>query len=55
MQICYDKMTWAVSGLMIRNLLSERFGMTFHWETREMPVFELVVAKEKTRLPDLWD
>jgi uncharacterized protein (TIGR03435 family) len=38
--------------LMIRNLLSERFGMTFHWETREMPVYELVVAKGGSKLKE---
>lgn len=30
---------------MVRGLLEERFGLVTHRETREMPVFDLVVAK----------
>ncbi len=32
-------------NLMLQNLLAERFGLTVHWETRELPVYELTVAK----------
>jgi uncharacterized protein (TIGR03435 family) len=31
--------------VMVQNLLIERFAMKLHRETREMPVYELVVAK----------
>jgi uncharacterized protein (TIGR03435 family) len=31
--------------LMMRSLLAERFKLAFHYETREQPVYELVVAK----------
>ena len=31
--------------LMLRPLLADRFKLTFHRETREQPVYELVVAK----------
>jgi uncharacterized protein (TIGR03435 family) len=31
--------------LMLRALLSERFGLTLHRETREMPIYALVMAK----------
>ncbi|HKO17663.1 MAG TPA: TIGR03435 family protein [Acidobacteriaceae bacterium] len=41
---------------MVRGLLEERFGLVTHRETREMPVFDLVVAKggpkfQKSDLP----
>jgi uncharacterized protein (TIGR03435 family) len=31
--------------IMLRNLLSERFGLLVHRETKEMPLYELIVAK----------
>lgn len=31
--------------LMLRTLLADRFGLTFHRETRDLPVYALVVAK----------
>ncbi len=34
---------------MLQNLLVERFGMVAHKETREMPIYELVVAKDGPR------
>jgi uncharacterized protein (TIGR03435 family) len=32
-------------NLMLRNLLVERLGLVFHHEMRELPIYELVVAK----------
>lgn len=31
--------------LMLRNLLAERLDLKVHWETKEMPVYELVISK----------
>jgi len=36
--------------LMLRSLLEERFKLKAHRETREMPIFELVVASKDGRL-----
>jgi len=36
--------------LMLRNLLAERFKLTFHYEPTEMPVYELVTAKSGPRM-----
>jgi uncharacterized protein (TIGR03435 family) len=30
---------------MLRNLLSERFGLVVHRETKELPLYELIVAQ----------
>src|SRR5438046_3165253 len=30
---------------MLQTLLKERFGLVFHWETKELPVYALVVTK----------
>jgi uncharacterized protein (TIGR03435 family) len=35
---------------MIQSLLADRFKMTFHHETRELPVYALVVAKNGSKL-----
>ncbi len=32
--------------VMLQNLLAERFKLKFHYEKREIPVYELVVAKD---------
>lgn len=31
--------------LMLQNLLAERVALKFHWETKETPAYELVIAK----------
>ena len=38
--------------LMLQNLLTERFGLAVHRETRNMPTFELAVAKSGSKLRD---
>jgi uncharacterized protein (TIGR03435 family) len=37
--------------LMLQSLLEERFQLTFHRETRELPVYALVAAKSGLKLP----
>jgi uncharacterized protein (TIGR03435 family) len=36
--------------LMVQNLLADRFGLVAHRDTRELPVFTLVMAREDRRL-----
>jgi uncharacterized protein (TIGR03435 family) len=38
--------------LMLQNLLADRFKLKFHRETREVPVFELVVGKNGSKLKE---
>ncbi len=38
--------------VMIQNLLAERFGMTVHHETKDFPVYEIVIAKNGPRLKE---
>jgi uncharacterized protein (TIGR03435 family) len=38
--------------LMLRSLLAERFGMKLHSETRVIPTYEIVLAKDGPRLHD---
>jgi uncharacterized protein (TIGR03435 family) len=40
----------AQSQMMMQNLLAERFKLAVHWETRELPVYALVVAKGGPKL-----
>lgn len=35
---------------MLQNLLAERFALKVHWETREMPIYELMIAKGGPKL-----
>ena len=37
-------------GIMVQKLLKDRFGLTFHHETREMPAYVLTVAKNGPKL-----
>jgi uncharacterized protein (TIGR03435 family) len=41
--------------LMLRNLLAERFGLVVHWESREVPVYELVTAGGGSKLREAKD
>jgi uncharacterized protein (TIGR03435 family) len=41
--------------LMMRSLLADRFKLTFHRESRELPVFELALAGGGSRLKDATD
>jgi uncharacterized protein (TIGR03435 family) len=38
--------------LMLQNLLAERFGMKFHMEKRELPGYELVIAKGGVKMKE---
>lgn len=38
--------------LMLRNLLAERLDLRVHWETKEMPVYELVISKGGPRIEE---
>jgi len=40
---------------MIQKLLSDRFGLVFHRETRELPVYAISVAKGGTKLTSAAD
>lgn len=37
-------------GLMLQNLIGERFKLTLHHETKDLPLYELVVAKGGPKL-----
>jgi uncharacterized protein (TIGR03435 family) len=37
-------------ALMLQNLLVERFGLKYHRETKELPLYELTVAKNGSKL-----
>lgn len=47
--------TKAQFQVMLQNLLAERFKMQFHRETKELPVFALVVAKGGPKLQEAKD
>jgi uncharacterized protein (TIGR03435 family) len=44
--------TRAQLQLMIRNLLADRLGLVCHWETRDLPAYDLVVAKGGSKLKE---
>ena len=48
--ISAEKPNVEVLRQMIRNLLTDRFNLTFHHETRELPVYVLTAEPSKTRL-----
>ena len=54
--IAMQKMTNAErmkeNGLMMQSLLADRFQFKAHFETREMPVYELVLAKGGSKLKE---
>lgn len=37
---------------MLQNLLAERFALKVHWEMREMPIYELTIAKGGPKLEE---
>jgi len=37
---------------MLQTLLKERFGLVFHWETKELPVYALVVTKSGPKIEE---
>lgn len=43
-------LTWDLARLMLQGLLVERFKMVVHTETRQLPVFELVLARADGKL-----
>jgi bla regulator protein BlaR1 len=44
---------WKETQLMQQSLLADRFKMKVHFETHEMPVFELVTAKDGSKLKEV--
>src|SRR5580704_6851921 len=40
------------ANLMLRNVLVERFGLAFHRETKDMPVYELTLGKGAPELKE---
>jgi hypothetical protein len=40
--------------LMLQPSLAERFRLKFHWETKNLPVYGLVVAKNGSKLRCFW-
>jgi bla regulator protein blaR1 len=39
------------ASLMVQSLLADRFKLKVHFEMREMPIYELIVAKDGPKLP----
>jgi uncharacterized protein (TIGR03435 family) len=36
--------------MMFRNMLAERFGLTFHWGTKDLPTYSILVARGGPRM-----
>jgi len=47
-----DKLTREQRQAMLRAVLEDRFHLKVHWETKDMPVYELVVAKGGPKFKD---
>jgi len=54
----YDVMAKSPEGVpdskmpeMLQTLLKDRFRMTVHWDKKEMPVYQMVVAKDGLKMP----
>lgn len=45
-------LTYVQKLAMLRPLLADRFALKFHLETREMPIYLLVVAKGRTKIKE---
>jgi bla regulator protein blaR1 len=43
------------TALMMQSLLADRFRLKYHFETREMQVYELVIAKDGLRMKEISD
>jgi uncharacterized protein (TIGR03435 family) len=39
-------------SLMLRNLLETRFGLSFHHETKDLPAYEMTVARNGSKLKE---
>jgi len=47
----FDRLSSAQHGIMLRALLEDRFQLKVHRETKEMPVYALVIGKNGAKLP----
>ncbi|HEV8146330.1 MAG TPA: TIGR03435 family protein [Bryobacteraceae bacterium] len=45
-----NRTQWSEVALMIQSLLADRFQLTIHRETRELPIYALVLAKKHRKL-----
>lgn len=46
-----DEQRYKQADLMLQSLLKDRFYLSYHWITRQLPVYSLVIAKGGTKLP----
>lgn len=47
--------TAAQLRVMFQNLLLDRFKLTFHWDTKELPVYSMVVGKGGPKMSEVGD